>query len=203
MLVQEFGAAGVVTGEDFTFGKGRAGNVAQLAELGGAMGLACEAVAPVRDTAGEIISSSRIRAALQAGDCAEAETLLTRPFAIEGEVIHGDKRGRDLGFPTANMELGGYLRPAYGIYAVRTRLADGRVVNGAANLGIRPSFDPPKELLETYLFDFSGDLYGQTVEVSLIERLRGEAKFDGLDALKAQMADDVARARVILSRDSA
>jgi riboflavin kinase/FMN adenylyltransferase len=203
MLVRDFGAVGVVTGEDFTFGKGRAGNVAQLAELGAAMGLACEAVAPVTDASGAVISSSRIRAALQAGDCAEAEALLTRPFAIEGEVIHGDKRGRDLGFPTANMELGGYLRPAYGIYAVQARLADGRVVNGAANLGIRPCFDPPKELLETYLFDFSGDLYGQTVEVSLIERLRGEAKFDGLDALKAQMADDVTRARAILSRDSA
>jgi riboflavin kinase/FMN adenylyltransferase len=200
MLAQDFGATGVVTGEDFTFGKGRSGNVARLAELGAPIGLGCDAVAPVRDASGAIISSSRIREALQAGDCAGAEALLTRPFAIEGTIIHGDKLGRDLGFPTANMLMGDYLRPAYGIYAVQARLADGRLIDGAANLGIRPSFDPPKELLETFLFDFSGDLYGQTIEVSLIERLRGEAKFDGLDALVTQMNADVAQARDILGK---
>ncbi len=199
MLAGDFGAAGVVTGEDYTFGKARAGNVAMLAELAAPLGLTCAAVPPVRDASGEIVSSSRIREALQAGDCAAAEALLTRPFAIESDVIHGEALGRELGFPTANMLLGTYLRPAYGIYAVQARLADGRVRDGAANLGIRPSFDPPRELLETFLFDFSGDLYGQIVEISLIERLRGEAKFDGLDALKAQMAADVARARQILA----
>lgn len=203
MLGSDFGASGVTTGEDFTFGRGRTGNVARLAELGAPLGLACEAVAPVRDAGGEIISSSRIREALQSGDCVGAEALLTRPFAIEGEVVHGDKRGRDLGFPTANMLLRDYLRPAYGIYAVQARLADGRMIGGAANLGIRPSFDPPKELLETCLFDFSGDLYGQMLEVSLIERLRGEAKFDGLEALKAQMARDMACARDILGKRTA
>ena len=199
MLAGDFGAAGVVTGEDFTFGKARAGTVARLAELAAPRGLVCAAVAPVRDADGAVVSSSRIRDALQAGDCAAAQALLTRPFAIEGEVVHGDALGRDLGFPTANMLLGAYLRPAYGIYAVRARLPDGRVLDGAANLGIRPSFDPPKELLETFLFDFSGDLYGQVLDVALIARLRGEAKFDGLDALKAQMAVDVARARQILA----
>ncbi len=199
MLTQDLGAAGVVTGEDFTFGAGRSGNVAVLREFGAALGLTAEAVAPVADENGIVISSSRIRDALLAGDCAAAARLLSRPFAIEGAVIHGDKRGRTIGFPTANMELGSYVRPAYGIYAVRVRLPDGRCLDGAANLGIRPTFDPPRELLETYLFDFSGDLYGQTIEVALIERLRAEAKFESLDALVAQMDEDVRRARAILA----
>jgi len=198
MLVEQYGARGVVTGEDFTFGKGRAGNVALLEQLGQPLGLGTQAVAPVIDETGEAISSSRIRNALVAGDCATATRLLTRPFTIAGEVIHGDKRGREIGFPTANMEMGPYLRPAYGIYAIRARLPDGRLVDGAANLGIRPTFDPPRELLESYLFGFSGSLYGQTIEVELIERLRSEAKFDSLEALVAQMDADVARARAIL-----
>jgi len=198
MLVEQFGARAVVTGEDFTFGQGRAGTVSLLRELGRPLGLDALAVAPVTDADGAVISSTRIRDALVAGDCATAARLLTRPFAIAGTVIHGDKRGREIGFPTANMELGPYLRPAYGIYAVRARLPDGRLVDGAANLGIRPTFDPPKELLETYLFDFSGDLYGQTIEIELIERLRGEAKFESLPALVAQMDADVIRARAIL-----
>ncbi len=199
MLAQDFGAAGVVTGEDFTFGKGRSGNVDVLRDLGRPLGLSAEAVAPVMDERGEVISSSRIRDALVAGDCASATRLLSRPFAIAGAVIHGDKRGRTIGFPTANVDLGAYLRPAYGIYAVQVRLPDGRIVGGAANLGIRPTFEPPKELLETYIFDFAGDLYGQTIEVALVERLRGEAKFDSLDALVVQMDDDVARARAIIA----
>ncbi|HEY1125252.1 MAG TPA: bifunctional riboflavin kinase/FAD synthetase [Sphingobium sp.] len=198
MLAQDFGAAGVVTGEDFTFGKGRAGNVERLRTLGHEMGLSAHAVSPVVDETGEVISSSRIRDALVAGDCATAMRLLSRPFAIEGMVIDGDKRGRTIGFPTANMELGPYLRPAYGIYAVQVRLPDGSMKGGAASLGIRPMFDPPNELLETYLLDFTGDLYGQTLEIALIERLRGEEKFDGLDALVTQMNDDIARVRQIL-----
>jgi len=198
MLVDDFGAGGVVTGEDFTFGRGRSGDVATLRGLGAPRGLAVEAVPPVLDAQGEVISSSRIREALMAGDCATATDLLTRPFAIEGEVIHGDKRGRTIGFPTANMEMGHYLRPAYGIYAVRARLPDGRVIGGAANLGIRPTFDPPRELLETFLLDFSGSLYGQTLEVALIQRLRAEEKFDSLPALVTQMERDVTRARAIL-----
>jgi len=199
LLIERFGAAGVTTGEDFTFGRGRSGDVDVLRRLGAARGLVTQAVPPVLDEHGEVISSSRIRDALVAGDCTTAERLLTRPFAIRGPVIHGDKRGRTIGFPTANMELDHYLRPAYGIYAVRVRLPDGRVLPGAANLGIRPTFDPPKELLETFIFDFAESLYGQTIEVELIERLRGEERFDGLDALVAQMDRDVAQARDILS----
>lgn len=197
-LVGLLGAAGVVTGEDFTFGKGRDGNVAVLRELGVNRGIAAEAVAPVT-LDGEPVSSSRIRAALQSGDCATATRLLTRPFAIEGVVQHGDKLGRTIGYPTANIALDRYLRPRYGIYAVRGRLPDGRVLDGAASLGIRPTFDPPKELLEPFFFDFSGDLYGQTVEVELHAFLRDEAKFDGLEALTRQMDADCAEARRLLS----
>ncbi len=191
------GLSGVVTGEDFTFGKARGGNVAILAELGARFGLKTEAVAPINE-AGEIISSSRIREAIKAGDCATATRLLTRPFAIEGVVQHGDKVGRTIGFPTANIALGSYLRPRYGIYAVKERLADGRVLDGAANVGIRPQFDPPKELLEPYFFDFDEDIYGQMIEVEFHAFLRGEAKFDSLQALTEQMAKDCDQARGIL-----
>ncbi len=192
------GIAGVVTGEDFTFGKGRGGNVAVLAELGSKYGFVAEAVAPVADDT-EAISSSRIRNALQAGDCATASQLLTRPFAVEGVVQHGDKNGRKLGFPTANIDMATYLRPLYGIYAVRGRLPDGTMLDGVANLGIRPTFDPPKELLEPFFFDFAGDLYGQTIEVEFHAFIRAEAKFDTLDALVSRMERDSEIARALLA----
>ncbi|HVI98929.1 MAG TPA: bifunctional riboflavin kinase/FAD synthetase [Sphingomonas sp.] len=198
-LLGEIGVGGVVTGEDFTFGKGRSGSVAQLADLGGRHGFSVDTVAPVTMD-GDIVSSSRIRAFLQAGDPRGAARLLTRPFTVRGTVEHGDKRGRELGYPTANLSLGNYLRPRYGIYAVRGRLLDGRVLGGAANLGVRPSFDPPKELLEPFFFDFSGDLYGQAIDVELIDFLRPEAKFDDLDALTRQMAEDCERARGALTQ---
>nr|AIA19198.1 riboflavin biosynthesis protein RibF [uncultured bacterium] len=193
-LIGLIGAAGVATGEDFTFGHKRGGNVEVLKRLGAEHGLSVDAVAPV-ETDGEPVSSSRIREALEAGDPETAARLLTRPFAIEGMVEHGDKRGRELGYPTANIALGPYLRPQFGVYAVRGRLADGRVLDGAANLGIRPQFDPPKELLEPHFFDFEGDLYGQTIEVELISFLREEQRFDSLDALSAQISADCEEAR--------
>lgn len=189
---------GVVTGEDFTFGRARSGTVATLREWGRELGFSSDAVAPVA-LDGETVSSTRIRQYLAAGEPREAARLLTRPFAIEGVVQHGDKLGRTIGYPTANLDMGEYLRPAYGIYAVRGTLEDGRVLDGAANLGIRPQFDPPKELLEPYFFDFAGDLYGQRLSVELIEYLRPEAKFETLDALVAQMDADCARARAILA----
>jgi riboflavin kinase / FMN adenylyltransferase len=148
---------------------------------------------------GEIVSSSRIRDAIKAGDCATATRLLTRPFAIEGVVQHGDKVGRTIGYPTANIALGSYLRPCYGIYAVRGKLVDGRIVNGAANVGIRPQFEPPKELLEPYFFDFSEDLYDQVIEVELHHFIRPEAKFESIEALIAQMDQDCVTARALLS----
>jgi riboflavin kinase/FMN adenylyltransferase len=197
MISQHIGACGIVTGEDFTFGKGRGGNPALLRERG----VAARTVPPVHDDEGPI-SSSRIRTALQAGDCETAARLLTRPFTIRGLVQHGDKLGRTIGYPTANLDLGKYLRPRYGIYAVTGRLPDGRIVQGAANLGIRPTFDPPKELLEPYFFDFTGDLYGQEIEVALHHFLRPEAKFDSLEALTAQMELDCAEARRLLDPSS-
>jgi riboflavin kinase/FMN adenylyltransferase len=193
-LIGEIGVGGVVTGEDFTFGQGRTGSVTLLTELGLRNGFSVDTVPPVT-LDGETVSSTRIRKALQAGDPREAARLLTRPYTIAGFVQHGDKVGRTIGFPTANLDMANYLRPAYGIYAVRGRLPGGIVLNGAANLGIRPTFDPPKELLEPYFFDFSGNLYGQAIAVELIEYLRPEAKFDNLEALKAQMEHDIAEAK--------
>ena len=199
LLAERLGISGVVTGEDFTFGQARGGNIDVLRELGAAHGIIATAMGPVIDDGG-VISSSRIRDALKAGDCAAATRLLTRPFAVGGVVQHGDKNGRLLGFPTANIDMGHYLRPRYGIYAVKGRLADGRVLNGAANLGIRPSFDPPKELLEPHFFDFAEDLYGQNVEVEFHAFIRSEAKFDSMDALMVQMTTDCDVARAILEK---
>lgn len=198
LLVRHLGAAGVVTGEDFTFGKGRGGNVALLAECGAMHGIAARAVGPVNES-GLAVSSSRIRDALKAGDCETAALLMTRPFAIRGTVQHGDKRGREIGYPTANLDMGPYLRPRYGIYAVTGRVLDsGEELKGAASLGVRPTFEPPKELLEPYFFGFAGDLYGREIEVRLHHFLRPEAKFASLEELIAQMAEDCARARELL-----
>lgn len=197
LLLDRYGAAGVVTGSDFVFGKGRGGDVVTLAEHARRLGFFTEMVAPVEDDA--VISSSRIREALQAGDCATAARLLTRPFTVRGRVEHGDKNGRLLGFPTANIDMGNYLRPRYGIYAVIGKLPDGRVLKGAANLGIRPSFDPPKELLEPHFFDFAGDLYGQEIDIAFHAFIRPEAKYDNMDALMAQIAADCEAAKALLA----
>ena len=198
LLADRLGVAGVVTGEDFTFGKGRAGDRARLAELGREVGIAARAVQPVME-GGAPVSSSRIREALREGDPQGAATLLTRPFAIRGVVEHGDKRGRDIGYPTANLAIENYLRPRFGIYAVTGRvLATGQVLKGAANIGIRPQFEPPKELLEPHFFDFAGDLYGQEIEVAFHHFLRPEAKFDSLDSLVAQIERDCDHARELL-----
>jgi riboflavin kinase/FMN adenylyltransferase len=199
ILIERFGAHGVVTGGDFTFGKGAKGNVDLLRDLGGELGLQSRVVAAVSEGE-EVVSSSRIRQALRDGDPQLAAQLLTRPFAIRGIVEHGDKRGRTIGYPTANLAIDHYLRPKYGIYAVTGRiLATGQMLKGAANIGIRPQFEPPKELLEPYFFDFSGDLYGQEIEVAFHHFLRGEAKFDSLEGLIEQMDRDCAEARRLLA----
>jgi len=194
LLVDLTGAAHVVTGEDYTFSKGREGNISVLEALGRKYGIGTEAVPPVCDDVGPI-SSSRIRNALKIGDCDEAKRLLTRPFAVQAVVQQGDKIGRTWGFPTANLALGNYVRAAYGVYAVRGRLPDGRTLDGAANLGVRPQFDVPKELLEPHFFDFTGDLYDQVIEVELSSYIRPEARFDGFDALIAQIGHDCEEAR--------
>ena len=198
LLAGKIGAAGVVTGDDFSFGKGRSGNVETLKTLGGHSGIIAETVAPVL-VGGERVSSGRIREALVAGDTAHATHLLSRDFAIEGVVQRGDQRGRELGYPTANLTLGDYQRPKYGIYAVRVTLEDGSEHPGVASLGVRPTFSPPQELLEAHLFDVDGDLYGQKVEVALHAYIREEKKFDGMDALAAAMREDEAQARNLLA----
>lgn len=196
-LVSRIGAAGVVTGEDFTFGKGRSGDTKALKLLGQANRISVDIATPVTDEEG-VISSTRIRAALKAGDCAAATRLLTRPFTLRGVVEHGDKRGRELGFPTANMGLGDYLRPRFGVYAVRVTIQDGRTFDGVANLGVRPMFADGRELLESWLFEFDGDLYGQSVDVSLIAFLRDEMTFEGVEPLVAQVGRDAEDARAAL-----
>lgn len=199
ILIERLGAHGVVTGEDFSFGKGAKGNVELLQGFGGERGLRSRTVGAVMD-GGEPVSSSRVREGLREGDPQEAARLLTRPFAIRGVVEHGDKRGRTIGYPTANLHIENYLRPKYGVYAVTGRiLATGQELQGAANIGIRPQFEPPKELLEPYFFDFSGDLYGQEIEVAFHHFLRGEAKFNSVDALVEQMEKDCAQAKRLLS----
>jgi riboflavin kinase/FMN adenylyltransferase len=198
LLGKKVGAAGVVTGDDFTFGKMRGGNVELLRTLGAEHGIAAEAVSPVL-LGDERISSGRIREALEAGDTATATRLMSRDFAIEGVVQQGDRRGRELGYPTANLSLSDYQRPRYGIYAVRVKLDDGSEHPGVASLGVRPTFDPPEELLEAHLLDFDGDLYGHKIEIGLHAFIREERKFDSVDDLVAEMRNDEAAARRLLA----
>jgi riboflavin kinase/FMN adenylyltransferase len=200
VLAAQIGAVGVVTGDDFTFGKGRKGDIQLLRSLGERHGVVAEAVPQVL-VDGVRVSSGRIREALVAGDSGTATKLLSRDYAIAGVVQDGDKRGRELGYPTANLVLGDYQRPRYGIYAVRATLDDGSERPGVANLGIRPTFDPPQELLETHLLDYSGDLYGRRMEVGLHAFIRAEQKFETIDALVAEMRRDEAAARYLLAID--
>ncbi len=199
VLADGLGIRHAAVGFDFTFGKGRTGSPESLRACGEDLGFTVSVSERIDDADGLKLSSSAVREALKAGDMARAAAILGRPFAIEGEVIHGDKRGRTIGVPTANISLGGYMRPAYGVYATRTRLPDGRVVDGVASLGVRPMFPTDAPLLEVWLFDFDGDLYGQTVETELVAWLRPEMSFDGLDALKAQIDADAAAARAALA----
>jgi riboflavin kinase / FMN adenylyltransferase len=198
-LAERIGASGVVTGDDFSFGKGRSGDVALLKRIGERHGLAVEAVPQVL-VDGDRVSSGRIREALAAGDVGMATRLLTRAYAIEGIVERGDGRGgAELDCPTANIRLGDYQRPAYGIYSVRVRL-DGEVEHaGVASLGVRPMFEPPVELLEANLFGFRGDLYGQRIEVGLHHYIREEMKFDSIGELAERMKRDAQEARRLLA----
>jgi riboflavin kinase/FMN adenylyltransferase len=203
-LIGALDLSGVVAGYDFVFGKGRGGNPETLAAAMARAGRTARIVAPAR--AGDapdasVFSSTSVRAALKAGDPREAARILGRPFAIDGRVRRGDARGRTIGFPTANLALGPYMPPAFGVYAVTVAGAvPGRELPGVANLGVRPTVGgDPAPRLEVHLFDFAGDLYGRRLTVSLVEFLRPERKFDGLDALKAQIAADAAAARGCLA----
>jgi riboflavin kinase/FMN adenylyltransferase len=200
VLGASLGIRHAAVGFDFTFGKGRTGSPGALQTLGARLGFTVSTTGRVDDAGGLKLSSSAVREALHAGDMARAAAILGRPFAVEGEVIHGDKRGRTIGVPTANVGLGDYMRPAFGVYATRTRLPDGRTVDGVANLGLRPMWRLAEPLLEVWLFDFDGDLYGRTIETELVAFLRPEMTFDGLDALKLQIAADADAARQALAK---
>jgi len=200
ILERNLGIAHTVTGFDFHFGKDRQGGPAFLMAAGERHGFGVTLVDAFRDEGAEGISSSRIRALLGEGAVAEAAGLLGYRFTVESEVIGGQQLGRTLGFPTANMRLSPEASLKEGIYAVRFRRADGTLHDGVANFGRRPTVDDNgAPLLETFVFDFTGDLYGETCEVSFFGFLRPELKFDGLDALVAQMKRDEAEARALLA----
>lgn len=199
VLAEGLGVRHVAAGFDITFGKGRTGDPGALRHYGELYGFAVSIAQAMGDEEAEKYSSSAVRAALQAGQPERAAVILGRPFAIEGVVVTGQKLGRTLGFPTANVELQDYVRPRLGVYATRTRLADGRWIDGVSNLGRNPTTGLVKARLETWLFDFNEDLYGQMIETQLIGFLRPEARFDGLEALIAQIAADASNARTLLS----
>jgi riboflavin kinase/FMN adenylyltransferase len=188
----------VAAGFDVSFGKDRAGDGETLQSYGRELGFAVTIVPRMATLEGVKYSSTEARRAIADGRPEEVVEMLGRPFAIEGVVTQGDQRGRQLGFPTANIGLDDYVRPAFGVYAVKVRLPDGRVVDGVANIGKRPTVAGEDERLEVHLFDFAEDLYGQTLEVELVGRIRPEQKFSGLDALKARIAKDAEEARRIL-----
>jgi len=200
LLARDLQLSGVVIGHDFHFGRGREGNPARMAELCRERGLDCR-IAPAIVEGTEPVSSSAIRAALEAGDIAKANRLLGYRWFVQAEVRHGDKRGRVLGYPTANMRLPDDCRLRHGIYAVRAMVA-GKPVDGVASFGRRPTFDNGAPLLEVHLFDFSGDLYGQVLDVEFVGWIRGEERFDGIAALIAQMDRDSVEAKRMLAEDA-
>lgn len=208
VLLDGLGVKGVVVGRDFEFGKGRAGNLTALSYAGAMEGFSVTPFDTVltleqEGAGGEKISSTRIRTLLKEARPEDAARLLGRWWAIEARVEHGDARGRQMGFPTANMHLSHCLAPAFGVYAVMVSIMDNDQVvarhAGVANFGIRPMYRTQVPLLETHLFDFDGDLYGQYLSVELVRWLRPEAKFPDLDALIAQIGADAAQARAILA----
>lgn len=199
VLHDGLGADAVFTGADFHFGANRAGDTATLKQLGESYGFSAHAADLVSGGA-EVISSSRIREALSEGRVDEAETLLGRPWVIDGVIEEGDRRGRTIGFPTANIPLARYQRPKFGVYAVTLQLGGSRDwLKGVANVGVRPTVEGQEERLEVHLFDFQRDIYGEPAAVAFRGFIRPEQKFHGLDALKDQIAKDAEAARGILA----
>ena len=198
VLRDGLGAVHLSCGQDFAFGHRRGGDASTIARLAEAAGIGTTIVPPLVDAQGPI-SSTRIRRALQDGYPERATAMLGRPWEIRGEVVHGDKLGRVLGWPTANLWMGRYLEPARGVYAVTVVLPDGQEVKGVSNIGRRPTLGgDPQTRLETYIFDWSGDLYGQEIGIRLRHFLRADARFNGLEELKAAIAQDAADARAVL-----
>jgi riboflavin kinase/FMN adenylyltransferase len=203
ILVGRLGVSGVAIGFDFHFGQGRGGSPAFLKAAGERYGFPVDVAPPLEDE-GRPVSSGTIRTALEAGRVVEAAELLGYPWFVSGEVIHGEKRGRELGFPTANLKLDPACGLKHGIYAVRVGIGEGRQTtryDGVASFGRRPTFDNGAPLLEVFLFDFSGDLYGKVIDVALIGWIRPEEKFSSIEALMAQMNLDAERARDALARN--
>jgi riboflavin kinase/FMN adenylyltransferase len=200
VLIEALQASGVVVGHDFHFGRGRAGTPEGLAALSAARGLTCRIVDVVRE-GGAIVSSTGVRRALESGDVAEANQLLGYRWFVRAEVRHGDKRGRTLGYPTANLRLADDCQLRHGIYAVRVATAEDGVRDAVASFGRRPTFDNGAPLLEAHLFDFAGDLYGLTLDVEFVGWIRGEEKFDAVEALVARMDEDARQAKAVLARD--
>ena len=199
VLIEGLRVRHIVVGADFQFGKGRTGNTQLLKALGPPHGYAVTEFEPVGAGTDQKISSTRIRELLREGKPEEAARLLGHWWTVEGRVEHGDKRGRTLGFPTANVSLEGTLEPALGIYAVRVEI-NGARYDGAANYGRRPTFDKKDVLLEVHIFDFNADIYGQQIVVEFVSFLRPEAKFASVEDLTAQMAADCDEAKRILAR---
>ncbi|MBE7218439.1 MAG: bifunctional riboflavin kinase/FAD synthetase [Caulobacteraceae bacterium] len=198
VLGEGLGARHVAAGFDISFGKGRTGSPDLLRRYGQRYGFGVTIAEAVEGEGGKL-SSTAVRTALRDGAPDRAAAILGRPFSLEGVVVHGDKLGRTIGFPTANIPLGDYVRVRHGIYATRTRLADGREVAGVAYVGRRPTIENAcEERLEVHLFDFDEDLYGQTLETDLVAFLRPDEKFDGLEAMTEQMERDKAQARALL-----
>ncbi|MFQ1701477.1 bifunctional riboflavin kinase/FAD synthetase [Loktanella agnita] len=201
VISEQLGLKHVVVGADFCFGKGRAGTVTDLQAFGAEMGFGVTIAEIVNNDAGAV-SSTAIRTALSDGRPRDAAAMLGHWHRIEGEVIRGDQRGRDLGFPTANMSIAGLHPPKFGVYAVRVNVLSGAyegTYDGAASIGVRPMFGENMPNCESYLFDFKGDLYGTHLSVALAEFLRPELKFDSIDTLIARMDQDCAQARQILA----
>jgi riboflavin kinase/FMN adenylyltransferase len=196
-LIERLGISGIAVGYDFHFGKGRVGSPSLLVSEAPRLGIEVD-VQPHIDIQERPVSSSAIRMALAEGQIAEASLMLDGPWFVTGEVIHGEKRGRDLGYPTANIRLPLSCGLKHGIYAVRVGRGAARF-DGVASFGRRPTFDNGAPLLEVFLFDFSGDLYGERLDVAFIGFIREELKFDGIPALVRQMDDDSARARAALA----
>jgi riboflavin kinase/FMN adenylyltransferase len=199
LLVDAMAVSHVVTGYDFHFGKGRGGSPQFLQEAGAKHSFSALIVSAFTDEGGGVISSSRIRECLANANLAEANALLGYSYRVSGEVIKGQQLGRTLGYPTANITLPPEATLAHGIYAVRARLADGSLHDGVASYGRRPTFDNGEALLETFVFDFSGDLYGQEITIYLESWLRGEEKFDSAEALVEQMDKDSQEAKAYLA----
>lgn len=202
ILAQGLGISHVVVGSDFCFGQKRAGNAQMLKAFGAQMGFDVTIVDLIGKSDG-VYSSTAIRAALSEGRVQDAADMLGHRHRIDGIVVHGEKRGRELGYPTANMRVDGLHLPKLGVYAVKIEVRSGSykgVYNGVASLGVRPMFGTNTPNFEVHLFDFKGDLYGAHLSVGLVEYLRPEAKFDGLPALIAQMDQDSAQARAILAQ---